>query len=59
MDKKKREAERQLKITKYKCRYNEQLGCFGMCCSLCDMRKECQKCCGENNKHCGGLVEEE
>jgi hypothetical protein len=59
LDKKKREAERQLQIRKYRCKYNEQVGCYGMCCNMCDIRKECQKCCGENNKYCGGLVEEE
>ncbi|MCM0648655.1 DUF4033 domain-containing protein [Clostridium swellfunianum] len=58
MDKKKRQAERQLRIKKYKCKYNEQIGCYGMCCNLCDIKKECQKCCGENNKYCGGLTEE-
>jgi hypothetical protein len=58
LDKKKREAERQLKIKKYRCKYNEQMGCYGMCCDFCDIRKECQKLCGANHKCCGGLVEE-
>jgi hypothetical protein len=58
-DKKKREDERQLRIKKYRCKYNEQLGCYGMCCNFCDLRKECQKLCESKHKCCGGLVEEE
>lgn len=43
----------------YACKYNEQTGCYGTCCSLCSKGEECQRCCGADPKCCGGLVRED
>lgn len=54
-----KKLERIIKNKKFACRYNEQTGCYGICCSICDSKKECNWCCGGDPKCCGGLVEED
>jgi hypothetical protein len=48
-----------VKSRKFGCRYNEQSGCYGTCCSICGLNKECQRLCGADPKCCGGMCKED
>jgi hypothetical protein len=39
----------------YYCKYNELTKCYETCCNYCNIKSECDCCCGGNCKACGGL----